>query len=92
VSCRRVLRACFTPNDERVPDFADATCAVRADGVIHYSLAFCQTYEAQATKIEKTLRKNGILVLCLSSDFSSNDWIKPPTRTQAFVQQPKNCE
>lgn len=78
--------ACFTPNDERVQDVIDMARAVKADGVIHYSLAFCQTYEAEAMKIEKALRKDGIPVLSLSSDFSTNDWAQLLTRVQAFVE------
>lgn len=57
-----------------------------ADGVIHYSLAFCQTYAAESMKVEKELKNEGIPVLTLESDFSANDVAQLQTRVQAFVE------
>ncbi len=78
--------ACFTPNEERLGDIIDMARAVRADGVIHYSLAFCQTYAAEAMKVEKALQREGIPALSLESDFSANDRAQLLTRVQAFIE------
>lgn len=78
--------ACFTPNDERIEDIINMARATNADGVLHYSLAFCQTYAAEAMKVEKALQKAGIPVLSLESDFSLNDVAQLSTRIQAFIE------
>ncbi|MDO8588741.1 MAG: double-cubane-cluster-containing anaerobic reductase [Armatimonadota bacterium] len=78
--------ACFTPNEERAQDIIDMARAVKADGVMLYSLAFCQTYAAEAVKVEKALRKEGIPTLTLESDFSMNDAAQLATRVGAFLE------
>ena len=78
--------ACFTPNDERVDDIVDMAKQYHAGGVIHHSLSFCQTYAAEAIKVEKALRSAGIPVITLESDFSMNDVAQLQTRVQAFVE------
>ena len=78
--------ACFTPNDERIDDIIEMARETKADGVIHYSLSFCQTYASEAMKVEKALQKAGIPVISLESDFSANDSAQLSTRVQAFVE------
>ncbi|MDO8684878.1 MAG: double-cubane-cluster-containing anaerobic reductase [Armatimonadota bacterium] len=78
--------ACFTPNEERVGDIIEMAKALNADGVINYSLAFCQTYAAEAVKMEKALAKEGIPTISLESDFSMNDQGQLSTRVQAFIE------
>lgn len=78
--------ACFTPNDERIDDIIEMAHATKADGVIHYSLSFCQTYAAEAMKVEKALQGEGIPVISLESDFSANDNAQLSTRIQAFIE------
>jgi benzoyl-CoA reductase/2-hydroxyglutaryl-CoA dehydratase subunit BcrC/BadD/HgdB len=78
--------ACFTPNEERVRDIIEMARAAKADGVIHYALSFCQTYAAEAMKLEKALAREGIPLLTLESDFSASDTAQLLTRVQAFVE------
>jgi benzoyl-CoA reductase/2-hydroxyglutaryl-CoA dehydratase subunit BcrC/BadD/HgdB len=78
--------ACFTPNDERMDDIIEMARELGAGGVIHYSLAFCQTYAAESMKVEKALKAEGIPVLSLESDFSANDAAQLQTRVGAFVE------
>jgi len=78
--------ACFTPNSERIDDIVNLARDYEADGVIHYSLAFCQTYAAESMKVEKALKDVGIPVLSLESDFSANDAAQLQTRVGAFVE------
>ncbi len=78
--------ACFTPNLERVEDIIEMAREYKADGVIHYALAFCQTYAAEAIKVEKALKAEAIPVMSLESDFSDNDAAQLQTRVQAFIE------
>ena len=57
-----------------------------ANGVIHYSLAFCQTYAAESIRVDRALKDAGIPLLTLESDFSANDVAQLQTRVQAFVE------
>lgn len=78
--------ACFTPNAERIDDIIGLAREYRADGVICYSLAFCQTYAAESIKVENALKAEGIPVLSLESDFSANDAAQLRTRVGAFIE------
>lgn len=78
--------ACFTPNDQRIEDVIKMAKDYNVDGVIHYSLQFCQTYIAEALKVENALRKEGIPVIVVESDFSSEDNAQLSTRVQAFIE------
>jgi benzoyl-CoA reductase/2-hydroxyglutaryl-CoA dehydratase subunit BcrC/BadD/HgdB len=78
--------ACFTPNEERVDDIVRMAQETKADGALHYSLAFCQTYAAESIKVEKALQEQGIPVISLESDFSGNDQAQLMTRVQAFIE------
>ncbi|MFA6448133.1 MAG: double-cubane-cluster-containing anaerobic reductase [bacterium] len=81
--------ACFTPNSERIDDIVAMAKETKADGVVHYNLSFCQTYAAEAVKAEKALKKEGIPVLSLESDFSANDGEQLKTRLQSFMEMLK---
>jgi benzoyl-CoA reductase/2-hydroxyglutaryl-CoA dehydratase subunit BcrC/BadD/HgdB len=81
--------ACFTPNDDRVGDIVEMARALKVDGVMHYSLQFCQTYIAESLKVEKALAEAGIPVLSVESDFSGEDQAQLSTRVQAFMEMLK---
>lgn len=78
--------ACFTPNVERIEDIKRMVRETKADGVIHYSLAFCQTYAAESIAVKNELEKAGIPVLALESDFSAEDQDRLLTRVEAFIE------
>jgi benzoyl-CoA reductase/2-hydroxyglutaryl-CoA dehydratase subunit BcrC/BadD/HgdB len=78
--------ACFTPNSERVDDIVTMAREQGADGVILYSLSFCQTYANEAIKAERALKDAGIPALTLESDFSASDSAQLATRVQAFME------
>ncbi len=81
--------ACFTPNQERQDNVRAMVKDLRADGVIHYSLMFCQPYEHEAIKIEKTLRHDGTPMLSIATDYSMEDVEQLKTRVEAFVEMIK---
>jgi benzoyl-CoA reductase/2-hydroxyglutaryl-CoA dehydratase subunit BcrC/BadD/HgdB len=81
--------ACFTPNQERQDNVRAMVKDLRADGVIHYSLMFCQPYEHEAIKIEKTLSQDGTPMLSIATDYSMEDVEQLKTRVEAFVEMIK---
>ncbi|BDQ32964.1 double-cubane-cluster-containing anaerobic reductase [Pseudodesulfovibrio portus] len=78
--------ACFTPNTERQENVTELAKRMNADGVIHYSLLFCQPYTHEALKVDKTLQAEGIPMLSIETDYSMEDVEQLKTRVEAFVE------
>lgn len=78
--------ACFTPNDDRMENVSELAKKVNADGVIHYSLLFCQPYSHESLKIDKALSVDGIPMLSIETDYSMEDVEQLKTRVEAFVE------
>ncbi|QGY41803.1 2-hydroxyacyl-CoA dehydratase [Pseudodesulfovibrio cashew] len=78
--------ACFTPNDERLDNVTALAKDVKADGVIHYSLLFCQPYSHEALKVDKALQAEGVPMLSIETDYSMEDVEQLKTRVEAFVE------
>ncbi|MFX1309961.1 MAG: 2-hydroxyacyl-CoA dehydratase, partial [Promethearchaeota archaeon] len=78
--------ACFTPNDNRLNDIKQFVKDYNADGIIFYTLSFCQTYDVEAIMFEKELKKEGIPVISITTDYSSEDENQLKTRIQAFLE------
>ncbi|MBU2489337.1 MAG: 2-hydroxyacyl-CoA dehydratase family protein [Proteobacteria bacterium] len=78
--------AVFTPNPDRKKHVLDMAEKYKADGVIHYSLNFCQPYQLEAMPLEKELEATGLPVLRLETDYSPEDAEQLKTRVEAFVE------
>jgi len=78
--------ACFTPNTERLEHVVEMAQDLKADGVIHYGLSFCQPYAMEAFKVEKALQDAGIPMLSIETDYSMEDVEQLKTRVEAFVE------
>ncbi|MDD3311736.1 double-cubane-cluster-containing anaerobic reductase [Pseudodesulfovibrio sp.] len=78
--------ACFTPNTERLDNVSNLARQVHADGVIHYSLLFCQPYTHEALKVDKRLAADGLPMLSIETDYSMEDVEQLKTRVEAFVE------
>ncbi len=81
--------AIFTPNPSRVEYVKEMTKKLNADGVIHYSLQFCQPYIMESSSVENELEKAGTPVLRLETDYSQEDAGQLKTRIEAFVERLK---
>jgi len=79
--------AVFTPNPSRVEHVKDMYGRLGAQGVIHYSLQFCQPYTIESGPVEAELEKTGIPVLRLETDYSQEDAGKLKTRVEAFRER-----
>jgi len=82
--------AIFTPNTERFENIKKMAKEYKADGVIYYSLQFCQPYQNESISIEKQLEKEGIPVLNIDTDYSSEDIGQLKTRIEAFIERIKS--
>ena len=81
--------ACFTPNDGRKEDILRLVKEYNADGVVLYTLNFCQAYEVESIGLEKAIKEQGIPVLSISTDYSSEDNEQINTRVEAFLEMIK---
>ena len=65
--------AVFTPNPSRVEYIKEMTKKLHAQGVIHYSLQFCQPYIMESGPVEKELEKVGHTDPAPETDYSLED-------------------
>jgi len=78
--------ACFTPNHERIEDILNLCWEYHVDGVVHFSLAFCQPYIMEAVKVKKALEQRNIPMLELETDYGEGDIGQITTRIEAFLE------
>ena len=78
--------ACFTPNPERIENVINLCKKKKIDGVIYYTLSFCHTYNIEAKKVTDALKKEGIPVLKIETDYSFEDVEQIRTRVEAFLE------
>jgi benzoyl-CoA reductase/2-hydroxyglutaryl-CoA dehydratase subunit BcrC/BadD/HgdB len=78
--------ACFTPNTERMDHIVEMARELKADGVVHYALQFCQPYTIEAQRVKSRLDAEGIPMLRLETDYSLSDAEQLKTRVEAFVE------
>lgn len=78
--------ATFTPNQERLQHIMEMTESLKADGVIHYAIQFCQPYTIESKRVEDALAKKGIPLLRLETDYSMQDVEALKTRIEAFKE------
>lgn len=78
--------ACFTPNNERLDNITSMAKDLGAQGVIHYSLLFCQPYTHETFKVDKALREAGVPMLAIETDYGMEDVEQLKTRIEAFIE------
>lgn len=79
--------SCFTPNDERIEQVIKEFKASGAQGIIHYSLQFCHTYNVEEIRIREACEKESIPYMFIESDYSPEDVGQLQTRVEAFLEQ-----
>lgn len=83
----RIDCAVFTPNPSRLDYVKELQKKLAAQGVIHYSLQFCQPYIMESGPVEAELEKSGIPTLRLETDYSQEDAGQLKTRIEAFLER-----
>lgn len=78
--------ACFTPNTARIDDILRLAKEYNADGVIDLNLKFCNIYDTEGFFVERELRKAGIPVLGIETDYTDEDAEQLKTRIGAFIE------
>jgi len=78
--------ACFTPNTERLDHIVEMARDLEADAVLHYSLMFCTPYLMEARAVRECLKTEGIPLLEVETDYSTEDMGQLQTRIQAFLE------
>ncbi len=79
--------SCFTPNDERIDQVLQEYRDSGAQGILHYSLQFCHTYNIEEIRIREACEKEGIPYLSIETDYSPEDVGQLQTRIEAFLEQ-----
>ncbi|MDP2937460.1 MAG: double-cubane-cluster-containing anaerobic reductase [Dehalococcoidia bacterium] len=82
--------ACFTPNEERVQDILNLANEYSVDGVVQYSLSFCQPYANEAVKVGRALTAAKIPVLNIETDYNDGDMGQMKARVDAFLEMIKD--
>ncbi|MEX2684563.1 MAG: double-cubane-cluster-containing anaerobic reductase [Candidatus Sigynarchaeota archaeon] len=78
--------ACFSPNTARADDIVRLAKEYKADGVLLYTLSFCDPYQYESVTLENDLKKAGLKVLSINTDYSSEDAAQIKTRVEAFLE------
>jgi benzoyl-CoA reductase/2-hydroxyglutaryl-CoA dehydratase subunit BcrC/BadD/HgdB len=81
--------AIFTPNPDRLQHATEMFQGYDANGIIHYSLQFCQPYIMESIPVEKALEAKNIPTLRIETDYSMEDVGQLKTRVEAFIERLK---
>ncbi len=79
--------AIFTPNPSRLEYIKEMSKKLKADGVIHFRLQFCQPYIMESGPVGKDLEKSGVPAILLETDYSEQDAGQLKTRIEACVKR-----
>lgn len=58
----------------------------KVNGVAYYTLQFCHGYNIEKYKVQQTLKKAGILMLAIETDYSDSDVEQIGLRVDAFME------
>jgi benzoyl-CoA reductase/2-hydroxyglutaryl-CoA dehydratase subunit BcrC/BadD/HgdB len=78
--------SCMTPNDRRIDNILELAREFKVDGVIYYTLQFCHGYNIEKYKVQQALKKAGIPMLAIETDYSDSDVEQIGLRVDAFME------
>lgn len=78
--------ACFTPNPGRTDDILRLVKEYNVDGVVDVSLQFCGLYSTESHLVQQALKKAGIPIMHIETDYSEQDFEQMRTRVEAFLE------
>ncbi len=76
----------FTHNDDRLRRLLDLARRFLADGVVYQTLAGCQVYDMEQRSVSEHLKREGIPMLYIETDYSPDDAGQLSTRVEAFIE------
>ncbi|HUL62089.1 MAG TPA: double-cubane-cluster-containing anaerobic reductase, partial [Methanocella sp.] len=78
--------ACMTPNDRRIEEVVALARDYRVDGVVYYSLQGCHGYNVERQRVQQALKKAGVPMLAIETDYSASDVGQIGLRVEAFLE------
>jgi len=82
----RILCACMYPNEKRINHILELSKYFDIDGVVYYTLQFCHSYNVERYRVSQALKKAGIPMLSIETDYSEADIEQIKTRIDAFLE------
>lgn len=81
---------CFSPNDERIIRINNLVDEYKLDGMLYHVLRGCHLNNLEASRIDQALRKRGVSVLKIESEYDEGDVEQIRTRIEAFLEMIKS--
>jgi len=81
--------ACMTPNDRRIETIIDLAKQFNVDGVVYYTLQSCHGYNIERYRVQQALKKAGIPMLAIETDYGDSDVEQIGIRVEAFLEMLK---
>ncbi len=78
--------SCMTPNDRRIDNILELAREFKVDGVVYYTLQFCHGYNIEKYKVQQALKKAGIPMLAIETDYGDSDVEQIGLRVDAFME------
>jgi len=77
---------CFSPNEEREEHVLREIKENRAEGVVFHVLQGCHLHTLDASRLSRPLKKSGIPVLTIRSEYQDGDIGQIKVRVEAFLE------
>ncbi len=78
--------SCMSPNDRRIENILDLAKEFKVDGVVYYTLQFCHGYNIEKYKVQQALKKEGVPILAIETDYGDSDVEQIGLRVDAFME------
>jgi benzoyl-CoA reductase/2-hydroxyglutaryl-CoA dehydratase subunit BcrC/BadD/HgdB len=78
--------SCMSPNDRRIENIMELVREFKVDGVVYYTLQFCHGYNIEKYKVQQALKKVGIPMLAIETDYGDSDVEQIGLRVDAFME------
>lgn len=78
--------SCMSPNNRRIDNILELAREFKVDGVVYYTLQFCHGYNIEKYKVQQALKKEGIPLLAIETDYGDSDVEQIGLRVDAFME------
>lgn len=78
--------SCMSPNEKRIDNILELAREFKVEGVVYYTLQFCHGYNIEKYRIQQALKKEGIPLLAIETDYSDSDIEQISLRVDAFLE------
>lgn len=77
-------------SDRRLKKLKELTESFKAQGVIYHTLRYCDPFTFKAKETKDVLKKEGIPLLEIHTEYAGSDYEAIRTRVEAFIEMVKN--